>query len=127
MGLSPLASFVTAHAVQAGANGVLLFFVLSSYLITTLLLKERERGGSISLRDFYARRALRIWPLYYLFVLGVYFLAPKGSPAAMQPDFLPGHLLFLANWHFLMPAVTTAAGVAGPLWSVSVEEQFYLF
>lgn len=125
-GLPSAAAFVVARVVQSGGNGLLLFFVLSSYLITTLLLREREREGHISVGDFYARRALRIWPLYYVFVLGTFLLVPQGSVAAMQHAALPGYLLFLANWHFLIPAVRTAPGAAGPLWSVSVEEQFYL-
>jgi peptidoglycan/LPS O-acetylase OafA/YrhL len=56
-GLPLRASYVASRAVAAGGDGVPLFFVLSSYLITTLLLRERERFGRIRLRDFYVRRA----------------------------------------------------------------------
>jgi peptidoglycan/LPS O-acetylase OafA/YrhL len=126
MGVPSGIAYVMARGVGSGGNGVLLFFVLSSYLITTLLLREHEREGSISLRDFYVRRSLRIFPLYFFFVFGVYLLIPQGSPAAIQSSFLPGYLLFLANWYFLVPTwVTTGGGVATLLWSVSVEEQFY--
>ena len=100
--------------------------MLSSYLITTLLLREHERQGVIHLRDFYVRRALRIWPLYFAFIAGVFLLAPRGSEAALHASALPVYLLFLANWSFLLPPATAAAGVAGVLWSVSVEEQFYV-
>jgi peptidoglycan/LPS O-acetylase OafA/YrhL len=51
--------------LRQGFYGVQVFFVVSGFLITTLLLREMERHGKISLRHFYIRRALRIWPLYY--------------------------------------------------------------
>lgn len=57
--------------LRQGFYGVQVIFVVSGFLITTLLLREMERYGTISLRDFYIRRALRIWPLYYA-VLGIY-------------------------------------------------------
>src|ERR1700677_927543 len=57
--------------LRQGFYGVQVFFVVSGFLITTLLLREMERYGKISLRDFYIRKALRIWPLYYA-VLGIY-------------------------------------------------------
>ena len=61
-----------AAVVRSGAAGVDLFFVLSAFLITSLLLRERQETGKISLRLFYIRRILRIWPLYFLVVvLGV--------------------------------------------------------
>jgi peptidoglycan/LPS O-acetylase OafA/YrhL len=122
-GLPRRVSYVASRGVAAGGNGVPLFFVLSSYLITTLLLRERERFGRIRLRDFYVRRALRIWPLYFAFIIGVCLLAPAGE--RIQAAALPAHLVFLANWNFLLPAASASAGVAGVLWSVSVEEQFY--
>jgi peptidoglycan/LPS O-acetylase OafA/YrhL len=125
-GLPLTFSYIAFRAVSAGGNGVPLFFVLSSYLITTLLLREHERQGAIHLRDFYVRRALRIWPLYFTFIAGVFLLAPSGSGAALHAEALPVYLLFLANWSFLLPASAAAAGVAGVLWSVSVEEQFYV-
>ena len=63
-----------AAVVRSGGEGVDLFFALSAFLITSLLLSEREQTGGISLRRFYIRRALRIWPLYFLVVaLGVVF------------------------------------------------------
>jgi peptidoglycan/LPS O-acetylase OafA/YrhL len=125
LGLPKVLAFVAARGVASGGDGVPLFFVLSSYLITTILLREHEKYGAIRLRDFYARRALRIWPLYFAFIAAVLLLAPRGSQAAMQTAALPPYLLFLANWSFLLPGAAAGAGVAGILWSVSVEEQFY--
>src|SRR6202034_4536316 len=63
----PLAG-VWAAIAKAGASGVDLFFALSAFLITSLLLRERQETGGISLRLFYTRRILRIWPLYFLVV-----------------------------------------------------------
>ena len=54
--------------IRSGSAGVDLFFVLSAFLITSLLLRERQQTGGISLRQFYIRRILRIWPLYFLVV-----------------------------------------------------------
>jgi peptidoglycan/LPS O-acetylase OafA/YrhL len=103
----------------AGAFGVYLFFTLSAYLITSLLLAEKERYGRLHVRAFYVRRALRIWPLYF-FVLfcGVIF-----QPSDLRV--LPYFLLFSGNWAEVagnIPGFFIAA-----LWSISVEEQFYLF
>lgn len=122
LGLPRVLAIAAQRSLGSGGNGVPLFFILSSYLITTLLLREHERFGAINVRDFYVRRSLRIWPLYFTFILGVFLFAPPD--AGMMPKALPLYLLFAANWSFLWPA-QTVAGVAGVLWSVSVEEQFY--
>jgi peptidoglycan/LPS O-acetylase OafA/YrhL len=61
----------TIPVLRMGGFGVDVFFCISGFLITTLLLRERSRNGKISLRDFYIRRSLRIWPLYYV-TLAVY-------------------------------------------------------
>src|ERR1700683_2022788 len=61
----------TIPLLRQGEWGVNIFFVISGFLITTLLLRERHRSGTISIRDFYIRRSLRIWPLYYA-TLGLY-------------------------------------------------------
>lgn len=106
-----------------GFLGVDLFFVLSGFLIVTLLLRERERNGNISLKHFYIRRSVRIFPLYYgtlaAFALLYLVLRPHGSGA---PDFrhdLPYLLAYLTNWK-------SAQGMLGITWSLSAEEQFYL-
>ncbi len=115
-----------------GAYAVTLFFVLSGFLITYLLLIEKERKGRIQLGKFYARRVLRIWPLYFFVILlgfGLYWRI-EGLPAGAVENLTPTgdsplllYLLFLAN----LAVVLGPAGVLGPLWSVAVEEQFYLF
>jgi len=103
-----------------GFLGVDFFFVLSGYLITTLLLREAETYGSFSLKNFYIRRAIRIIPVYFFVVsiVALYYIGVKG-----QTDYL-GHLpyyyLFLSN--FLTDHIPTLS----PTWSLSVEEQFYL-
>src|SRR5437868_2879263 len=63
---NPLINFFLIAIEKNGWLGVDLFFVLSGFLITTLLLKERSDNGNYSLKNFWIRRALRIWPLYYL-------------------------------------------------------------
>src|SRR5215212_2881474 len=62
---------------ELGRLSVTLFFVLSGYLITYLLLAERKATNTIAVRNFYIRRILRIWPLYYLIVLLAFFLFPR--------------------------------------------------
>jgi peptidoglycan/LPS O-acetylase OafA/YrhL len=105
-------------ALLAGGFGVEVFFVLSSYLITTLLLREADARGRIDVPAFWLRRVLRIWPLY-LGVLFAYALL-VGVPTRLLVAFA----LFGGNWGMAAwPGMPTALY---PLWSVSVEEQFYL-
>jgi peptidoglycan/LPS O-acetylase OafA/YrhL len=107
----------------AGNFGVDLFFVLSSYLITELLLRERTLRGALDVRAFYMRRILRIWPLYFFFVFFSWGLTFFVASEQLSFGHVLGFLFFAGNWvYFLVPVVT----VAGPLWSVSLEEQFYL-
>ncbi len=115
-----------------GGYGVQLFFILSGYLITTLLLREEARYGRIALRAFWIRRILRIWPLYYLIVVIGFFVLPFLDRNFALVYYLPTlkiHLvpfvLFLGNWSMalIMPVPSDVLSV---LWSVCVEEQFYL-
>jgi peptidoglycan/LPS O-acetylase OafA/YrhL len=109
---------------QLGFLGVDLFFVLSGFLIVTLLLREKRSRGRISLSRFYVRRVLRIFPAYFglLLALGlVYaFVAPNASTAAGYWELLPFYLTFTSNW-----VIDNAANL-GVLWSLAAEEQFYL-
>ena len=123
----PLAHLLS-HIVHAGRYGVPLFFVLSSYLITELLIREHQKTGTIDVLRFYLRRALRIWPLYVVFVVAVSALLRKAlGPDAFPSNYLAALLLFFGNWA-MMRGWGPAAGdlLTGPLWSVSIEEQFYL-
>jgi peptidoglycan/LPS O-acetylase OafA/YrhL len=108
-----------------GFLGVDMFFVLSGFLIVTLLLREQSMTGEISLRKFYARRALRIFPLYYgiLFLLSLFYLLFKPGENSSTTFFsvLPFYLSFTSNW-----SLVQATGL-GITWSLATEEQFYLF
>jgi peptidoglycan/LPS O-acetylase OafA/YrhL len=113
-----------AAAVKSGASGVDLFFMLSAFLITALLLRERRQTGGISLRLFYIRRILRIWPLYFV-VLAVAVVLAHTIPSQNLPwYYLVGYLLFVGNW--INAVFGHPTSVCGPLWTVSIEEQFYL-
>ena len=107
-----------------GAFGVSLFFVLSAYLITELLLREKELVGSLDVKSFYVRRILRIWPLYFFFLalaLAMQWFVPgqhMGWRAGLAFSALAG------NWYIVF--IGFPSSVIFPLWSVSIEEQFYL-
>src|SRR5690242_21110861 len=73
---TPLSSVFSPYLEQAGKMGVNLFFVLSGFLISYLLFAERQATGTISLKKFYIRRALRIWPLYYAYGLIIILVTP---------------------------------------------------
>jgi len=118
-------SFPIGEYMSFGRTGVDLFFVLSGFLITGILLDTRDRKGYFT--NFYARRILRIWPLYFA-LLGVMFLVapilvPRWSAVAMQnakPAWV--FVLFLQNLYF----GRNLTGPLGPTWSLAIEEQFYL-
>lgn len=103
---------------DAAGLGVTLFFVLSGYLITYLLILEKEKSRTVALGKFYIRRILRIWPLYYLILSISIFVVDIGDTSCTMLCF------------FLMPNVAVALAcipsVIVPLWSIGVEEQFYL-
>jgi peptidoglycan/LPS O-acetylase OafA/YrhL len=113
-----------AASVAASGFGTDLFFVLSSFLITTLLLRELKLTGTLNTRFFYARRILRLWPLYFVAVFVILLLQQLQPPAErLQPVHIVALLLFTGNWALgLWPVATFAA----PLWSLSMQEQFYL-
>lgn len=104
--------------LHSGSYGVDLFFTLSAYLITEILLRERDRAGAIDVRAFYIRRVLRIWPLYFAF-LGLMLISHTEVPRV----FYVSSSLFVGNFFFSsFDALTPAVA----MWSISVEEQFYL-
>ena len=118
-----IVSFIGA-TMTAGAFGVALFFALSSYLITNLLLREKETRGSLDARSFYLRRILRIWPLYFAFVAFAALLPLTFASQHLPFSYIAGYSLLAGNWVYVFLGVPQS--VAGPLWSVSIEEQFYL-
>jgi peptidoglycan/LPS O-acetylase OafA/YrhL len=119
-----LAALLAAGA-RAGALGVDLFFALSAYLITELLLREKRSRGSFDIRAFYVRRILRIWPLYYFALLVLLPLLAFVMPSDTMPrNFWRAFLFFAGNWACAWwNAYPSALAL---LWSVSIEEQFYL-
>ena len=106
------------HPLNWGLCGVFVFFTISGYVITRGLLVEKESGG-INVRAFYFRRALRIWPIYYLSIAFIYFVWPGLANGAVF-----WHLLFASNILF---AIKGQFQFPVHFWSLSVEEQFYLF
>lgn len=122
-----------SYSTYLGKFGVTIFFVLSGYLITYLLLVEKE-VAQINIKHFYIRRVLRIWPLYFILILIGFFIAPHLDFLDMPNysfdlgnNFLSSLLLFvflMANVAFVYLPLVPFANV---LWSVAVEEQFYAF
>ena len=110
-------SFLFRLAVAHAVLGVDVFFVISGYLITTLLLEEKIKFGTISLRLFYLRRALRILPAFLVFVGTLFVLSALGYID------IPSRL-----WIFVLTYTsnfTPRVWDVGHLWSLSVEEHFY--
>ncbi|TDX01807.1 acyltransferase family protein [Dinghuibacter silviterrae] len=103
-----------------GEFGVNVFFVISGFLITSLLLKEEKEGGSISLKDFYMRRALRIFPAYY-FLLFVYYVLQKFDIIHIPGGSWLTSLLYVKYINYNDDVYT------GHAWSLSIEENFYFF
>lgn len=117
---------VIGAAITAGSFGVPVFFVLSAYLITNLLLREKERTGRLDTRSFYIRRILRIWPLYYAFLAVVCLLPFIAHYRRMPLVYIAGYTFLVGNWVQALVAYSPASLMAHPLWTVSIEEQFYL-
>jgi len=123
--------WANSYSAYLGAFGVSIFFVLSGFLITYLLLEEQQEAP-IRIRHFYLRRILRIWPLYYLILVLGFFVIPHLNffqvpiYSSDMGDSLNRLLLFVglaANVAFVYLPTVPFANV---LWSVAVEEQFYL-
>jgi peptidoglycan/LPS O-acetylase OafA/YrhL len=105
--------------------GVCLFFMLSAYLITELLRREREKTGTLHLKKFYLRRILRIWPLYFL-ALGVCVGLGIWNPVwHVEASRIASSLLLAGNWYVVVYG-WSANPMWSPLWTISIEEQFYV-
>ena len=110
---------VEGFALPVVADGVTLFFVISGFLITYLLLNEQEQSHTISIPKFYMRRVLRIWPIYYLYLLVAVLVISTGN----NPN-IWYYCFFTANIPFIL---TAGIWPIVHYWSIGVEEQFYLF
>lgn len=102
-----------------GRLGVAVFFVISGFLITSLLLRELDRSGTIRLRRFYFRRTMRIFPAYYAFLAVIAVLAAVGYAELKEGDLFHA-FTYTMNFH------EVRGWLLGHTWSLSVEEQFYL-
>ena len=120
--------------LRGGFVGVDVFFVLSGYLITALLLAEHSQTGRIDVGAFYARRARRLLPALLLLLLGIAaysaFVAYSGDRGAIRTDVLAS-LIYMQNWHLVWSGTSYFTAFAAPsplrhLWSLAIEEQFYI-
>lgn len=132
------------NILSNGSYGVNFFFILSGFLISYLLLAEKKETGNVSIKTFYLKRVLRIWPLYYVVFFISLFILPM-LVSWLGADYIEGNLntfpnlnttagengplwflLFIGNFYRAYDLGLTPFAI-GVLWSVCVEEQFYLF
>jgi peptidoglycan/LPS O-acetylase OafA/YrhL len=123
---NPHLQYIISSATVTMGAGVCLFFILSAYLITTLMIRERQLTSSFDIRAFYERRILRIWPLYFFALLLAFpactvFRGFPGFKAIAAYFLMAGNLGYAFHIHFDILPLRIAH-----LWSISVEEQFYL-
>ena len=132
--LAVMAFHAGLGAVSGGLLGVDMFFVLSGFLVTSLLLAEHARTGTIKLLAFWGRRARRLLPALLVLLIGVgayaRWVGGGVPPAQLRADAL-FTLIYSANWHFIASGQNyfVKFGALSPLlhtWSLAVEEQFYL-
>jgi peptidoglycan/LPS O-acetylase OafA/YrhL len=112
--------------LRGGYFGVDIFFVLSGFLITSLLLDERESSGAVRMRSFYGRRALRLMPalVVMLGVVSIVLVLDGSTWSSLWPT-VRSSLFYYQNWHSVWDETHLAAEF-GHLWSLSIEEQFYI-
>jgi len=115
----PLGERALGAAGDVGYLGVRVFFVISGYLITSLLLKEHARTGTISVGGFYIRRVFRIFPAFYAFIIAMALADVAGAVLLRQDDVVHA-LTYTMNYHYVR------SWELGHIWSLSIEEQFYL-
>jgi peptidoglycan/LPS O-acetylase OafA/YrhL len=113
---------IIAEKLQAiGAVGVHIFFVISGFLITYLMVEEEKIMGNVNLSFFYIRRTLRIWPLYFVVMLSGIFMMPFLFNTVPFEGSILKNLFFLNNFD-----IASASSIVAIAWSVAIEEQFYL-
>ena len=118
---------------QIGVLGLTIFFCLSGFLITYLLLVEKKRNNRIDIPKFYIRRILRIWPLYLLLVITGHFILPFVLQKGIIEDFMPFDHFWLKSVMYLLMLPNYVFLIFNPMnpfvditWTIGVEEQFYL-
>lgn len=121
----------TIQFQEALGFGVPIFFVLSGFLITFLMLKEQNNISGFSLKNFYMRRILRIWPVYFIVLFIGFVLFPIFRNFVLHQPYVENanplyYISFLSNFDQLKHTVLPFGIGLGPTWSVSIEEQFYL-
>jgi peptidoglycan/LPS O-acetylase OafA/YrhL len=123
-----VSKFVMAQKLN-GALGVNLFFVLSGFLITYLLINEKTLFKNVQVPRFYMRRILRIWPLYFMMVLAGFIIFPlikKMLGDIPDETHTAGwYMLFVSNFEMIRKGFADSS-ILNVLWSVGVEEQFYI-
>jgi peptidoglycan/LPS O-acetylase OafA/YrhL len=113
--------------IVPGGFGVTVFFYLSGFLITTLMRIERQTTGTVNVRHFYLRRALRILPPFYLvLILAGALTTLHVLPGELQSRVMLAQLLHYSNYWFVWHGSHGAPGGTGVYWSLAVEEHFYL-
>jgi len=129
----PITAFPVFNFFRNGGGiGVSFFFVLSGFLITYIILEEKERTGTFHIGHFYLRRILRIWPLYYL-MIGFAFITPyflhlfhlSYSDGGYKPDWLLS-LTFLENYKMIVVSDHPNVSPLTVMWSLCIEEHFYI-
>jgi len=106
-----------------GGQGVTLFFGLTGFLLGRILIREFQINGKVSIRKFYIRRALRIWPLYFAFLILCVILNRFANSPTITPQEIPYLLTFSYNWGQIYGGLPGT--MATITWSISVEEQIY--
>ncbi|MAJ05742.1 MAG: hypothetical protein CL827_02625 [Crocinitomicaceae bacterium] len=117
---STLLNKIIIKFIFTGGVGVHIFFVLSGFLITYLLIQETKKNKKINIKFFYFRRALRIWPVYYLVLITGIFIIPNIFKSINFEGNILMNLLFFNNYYLTGSPISIT-------WSVAIEEQFYIF